>query len=53
MVTVRRVDTQVDGDGGDALVGPGDPVRLRLDLRSNLLKVHKLSALTVQELGMF
>ena len=52
-VTVWGVDTQVDGDGRDALVGARDPVRLRLDLRTHLLKVHKLTALAVQELSVF
>ena len=49
-VTIRGVDTEVDGDGGDALVGSGDPLSLRFNLQTDLIKVHKLTALTVQEL---
>lgn len=48
--TVRGVDTQVDGDGGDALVGAGKPVSFCFYLQADLLKVHKLTSLTVQEL---
>lgn len=48
--TVRGVDTQVDGDGGDALVGAGKPVSFCFNLQTDLLKVHKLTSLTVQEL---
>ena len=46
-ITVRGVDPEVDGDGGDALVGACDPVGLRLNLRPDLLKVHKLPPFTV------
>lgn len=52
-VTVRGVDAQVDGDGGDALVGAGDPVGLGFDLQPDLLKVHKLASLAVKELCIF
>lgn len=47
------VDPQVDGHRRDALVGPGDPVRLRLDLLPHLVKICELFALTVEELCMF
>ncbi|TNN63059.1 hypothetical protein EYF80_026675 [Liparis tanakae] len=47
----RRVDTEVDGDGGDALVGSSDAVSLCFDLQTDLVKVHKFPSLTVQELG--
>lgn len=52
-VTIRGVDTEVDGDGGDALVGAGEPLGLRFNLQTDLVKVHKLSSLTVQELCIF
>lgn len=52
-VTVRRVNAQVDGHRRDSLIGSGDSVRLGLDLQPNLIKVHELTALTVQELGVF
>lgn len=51
--TVRRVDPQVDGHWGDAFVGPRDPVGLRFDLLSDLIKVCKLFRLTMQKLGIF
>lgn len=51
--TVWRVDPQVNGHWGDALVGPRDPVSLRFDLLSDFLKVCKLSGLAVQKLGIF
>ncbi|TNN81485.1 hypothetical protein EYF80_008257 [Liparis tanakae] len=40
--TVRGVNTQVDGDGGDAFVGPCDTVRLCLDLLANLIEDWEL-----------
>lgn len=49
--TVRGVDAEVDGDGGDALVGSRDPVSFCFNLQTHLIKVHKLASLTVQELG--
>ncbi len=49
-VTIRGVDTEVDGDRGDALVGSGEPVSLCFNLQTDLVKVHKLTSLTVQEL---
>lgn len=49
-VTIRGVDTEVDGDGRDALVRPSDPVGFCFNLQTDLLKVHKFTALTVQEL---
>ena len=36
------VDPQVDGDRGDAPVGPGDAVRLRLDLLADLVSHVRL-----------
>lgn len=47
------VDAQVDGYGGDALVGAGDAVSLCLDLLSDLIKICELFSLTVEELGIF
>lgn len=52
-LTMRRVDSQVDGHGGDALVGPGDSVSLCLDLLPHLIEIYKLFALTVEELSIF
>lgn len=52
-VTIRGVDTEVNGDGGDALVGAGKPVSLCFNLQTDLIKVHKLTSLTVQELCIF
>lgn len=51
--TVWRVHPQVDGNWGDAFVGPRDPVGLRFDLLSNFIKVCKLFGLAVQKLGIF
>lgn len=48
--TVRGVDTEVYGDGGDPFVGSGEPVCLCFNLHTDLLKVHKLASLTVKEL---
>lgn len=50
ILTVGGVDTQVDGYGGDALVGPGDAVRLRLNLLPHLIEIRELFPLTVQKL---
>ena len=52
-LTVGRVDPEVDGEVADALVGPGHPVSLVLDLLANALKVHKFLALTVEKLPVF
>lgn len=52
-LTMRGVDTQVDGHRGDALVGPGNAVSLCLDLLPDLVKVCELFALTVEELSIF
>lgn len=52
-LTIRRVDTQVDGHGRDALVGARHAVRLAFDLRTDLIEVHKLLALAVEELRIF
>lgn len=53
LLTVRRVDAEVDGHRRDALVGAGDPVGLSLDLQAHLLEVGELLPLAVQELGIF
>lgn len=53
MVTVGRVNAQVDGHRRDSFIRSGESVRLGLDLQTNLVKVHKLTALTVQELRIF
>jgi len=52
-LTIRGVDTQVDGHRGDAPVAPGDAVSLCLDLLPDLVKIDKLFALTVKELSIF
>ncbi len=49
--TVRRVDPEVDGQVGDALVPARDPVRLVLDLPHDFREVHELLALGVEELA--
>lgn len=51
--TIGGIDTEVDGDRGDALVGASESVGLCFDLEADLIKVHKLTALTVQELCIF
>ncbi len=48
---MRRVDAQVDGQVGDALVGAGDAIGLILDLFSDLGKVHELLSFAVKELA--
>ena len=50
---MRRVDPEVDGQIGDALVGAGDTIRLVLDLLHDGGKVHELFALAVEELAIF
>lgn len=52
-LTMRRIDTQVDGHRGDALVGPSDAVSLGLDLLPNLIKIREPFALAVEKLSMF
>lgn len=49
--TIRGVDTEVDGDRGDAFVGSSETVCFRFDLLADLIKVYKLPSFTVQELG--
>lgn len=51
--TVRGVNTQVDGDGGDAFVGPCDTVRLCLDLLANLIEVCELLPFAMEEFSPF
>ena len=48
---MRRIDPEIDGQIGDALVGAGDAVGLVLDLLHDLVKVGELLALAVQELS--
>lgn len=48
---MRGVDTQVDGNWGDALVGPSDAIGLSLNLLPDLIKVCELFALTVEKLS--
>jgi hypothetical protein len=50
---VRRVDSEIDGQVGDALVAAGHAVGLLLDLFLYGEKVRKLLALAVQELSIF
>ena len=45
-----RVDPEIDGQVGDALVGPGDPVGLVLDLLHDGVEVLELLPLAVEEL---
>lgn len=49
VVTIRREDFEVDGNGRDAFVGACDSIRFRLDLLPHLIEVHKLPTLTVQK----
>ena len=49
-LTMRRVDPQVDGQVGDALVGSGDPVGLVLDLLHDGAELHELFPLAMKEL---
>lgn len=51
--TVRGVNPQVDGDGGDAFVGPCDTVRLSLDLLADLIEVGELFPFAVEEFSPF
>lgn len=53
LLTLRRVDAEVDGHRRDALVGAGDPVGLSLDLQAYLLEVSEFLPLAVQEFGIF
>ena len=48
---MRRIDPEIDGQIGDALVGAGDAVGLVLDLLHDLVEVGELLALAVQELS--
>lgn len=50
---MRRIDTEVDGDRRNALVGACESVRLCFNLQTDLIKVHKLPAFAVQELCIF
>ncbi len=52
-LTVRRVDSQVDGDVGDAFVRARHAVRLILDLLTYHVEVREHAALAVQELRIF
>ncbi len=49
--TVRGVNPQVDGNGGDASISPGDAVGLSLDLLTDLIEIGELLPFAVQELG--
>lgn len=51
--TVRGVNPQVDGDRRYAFVGPGDAIRLRLDLLAHLIEVGKLLPFAVEEFSPF
>ena len=52
-LTIGRVDTQVYGDRGDALVGPRHAVSLRFNLLPNFIEICELLPLTVEELCVF
>ena len=52
-LTVGRVDSQVDGEVGDALVGSRHAVRLVLNLLANLVKVGEFLSLAVQKFSVF
>lgn len=53
LLTMGRVDPQVDGHWRNALVGAGDSIGLSLDLQAHLLEVGEFLPLAVQELGIF
>ena len=53
LLTVRRVDAEVDGHRRDALVSASHPVGLSLNLLAHLLEVGEFLALAVQELSIF
>lgn len=53
ILTVWRVDAQIDGHGRNALVGASHALRLRFDLATNLTEVNKLLAFAVEELRIF
>lgn len=42
---------QVDGNGGNALIGPSNAVRLGLDLLTDLIEIRELLPFAVQELS--
>lgn len=48
---MRRVNSQVDGQVGDALIGACHAVRLIFDLLADFEEVHKLLPLAVEELA--
>lgn len=51
--TVRGVHPQVDGDRRYAFVGPGDTIRLPLDLLAHLIEVGELLPFAVEEFSPF
>lgn len=52
-ITMRGVNPEVDGDRGDAFVGPCDAVCLSLDLLTDLVKVCELFPFAVEEFTPF
>lgn len=52
-LTMRGIDTQVDRNRRDALVGPSGSISLSLNLLPDLIKVCELFALTVEKLCVF
>lgn len=52
-LTVRGIHAEVDGDGGDALVGPRHPVGFRLDFLPHLVEIREFLGFAVQEFGVF
>ena len=51
ILTVGRVDSQIDGYVGDAFIAAGYAIRFPLDLLPHLVEVHELLSLAVQKLG--
>lgn len=49
--TMWGKDPQVDGNGGNALICPSNPVRLGLNLLTDLIEISELLPFAVQELG--
>ena len=52
-LTVRRINSEIDGQVGNSLIGSSHAVRLILDLFHDGVKIHKLFAFGVQKLSVF
>lgn len=52
-LTMRRIDSEVDGHWGNPLVGASNTIRFSLNLQTDLLKVCEFLSFAVQELSIF